>query len=78
MSNHAIEFVNISDDRPKYGTPVLIKINGTIQNVVFVMNGGQDDDSEDWFEPHFFDNEREFEIKYTDVESWATFPDWQD
>lgn len=76
-SSITFEFKPLCDAYPQYGQPVLLKSNGVIQHVTFMLNGS--DDCEDWFEPfHFdhFDHEDDFIISLGDVEALAPMPNW--
>ncbi len=70
-----LEFISIEKRKPKYGLPVLLKVKGTIQNITYILEGC--DDSPDWFEPYHFEHEDDLKINFDDVESWATFREWE-
>lgn len=69
-------FISMDEDRPPYGAPVLIKINGVVQHITYTLDGA--DETPDWFEPYHFDSEDELKIWWHTVDEWAIFPDWRD
>ena len=69
-----IEFISICEKKPPYGAPVLLKISGVVQHIVYMLDGF--DDTPDWFEPYFFEHDDELKIKWDSVEEWALLPDW--
>lgn len=42
-------FNRIENARPAYGEPVILRINGVVQNYTYNMDGA--DDCDDWLEP---------------------------
>ena len=54
---------------PPYNEPLLLRVNGTIQNVTYVFDS---DDDVAWFEPHFFNDpgSTEFSIGYGPGIEW--------
>lgn len=72
------EWVSVHDKKPPYGKPILLKINGVVQNITYNLYGS--DDSLDWFEPYSnigaYDdyNELSFFVEHdVDVE-WRRLP----
>lgn len=44
------KWVNIHNEKPAYGEPVLISINSVVQKITYNLDGS--DDRLDWLEPH--------------------------
>ena len=62
------EWTKCTDSLPTYSEPVLLKINGVIQNITYMLDGA--DDMPDWFEPYFFDHDDELKIWWNLVDEW--------
>ena len=43
------KWISVNDRLPEYGEPVLLAINGEVQDVPYVLNG--DETVPDWFDP---------------------------
>ena len=48
------EWNNVKDVLPGHGVPVLLKINGVVQDVTYCLDAG-DNDPTTWFEPYYFE-----------------------
>jgi len=72
-----MEWVNIQDKMPRYGEPVILCIDGTVQNITFMLDGTDENCcfDRDWFEPYWYDdNENAFLVDYTKVIYWMRLP----
>jgi hypothetical protein len=74
MTDH-IEFIPMSQKRPIYGQPVLIKIKGIVQHITYTLDGA--DDTRDWFEPYLFDHDDEMKLWWNKADEWAALPNWE-
>lgn len=70
-----LEFISIEKRKPTYGLPVLLKVKGAIQNITYMLEGC--DECPDWFEPYYFRHDDDLKIDVDDVDSWATFREWE-
>ena len=66
------QWISVDDRLPKYGEPVLLTINGFVQNIVYVLDG--DDDCKDWFEPYHFNANDEDKFFYDKASYWMPLP----
>ena len=65
--------INSDDDLPSYGEPVLIKINGVVQNVTYILDGCYH--SPDWFEPSHFNHDNSCKIGWNKPTHWMQLPE---
>lgn len=68
-----ITWVDVFCERPAYGEPVLLYVSGVVQNVTFMLDGG--DECEDWFEPYHFNHDDNFRLKWSNASHWAELPE---
>lgn len=48
------KWIDFKANPPAYGTPVILKINGTVQHVTYIRDG--ESNCDDWFEPYHYDD----------------------
>jgi len=70
---YPLEFIKVKDGLPAYGKSVLIRSGNTVQGLTYVREGG--DDTEDWFEPYYFECSEQFYLEVNDVTEWAYLPE---
>lgn len=64
-------WISVEDQWPKYGETILIVVDGVVQKITYFRDGS--DNSADWCEPCFFDDE-EATIWWSDVSHWMPLP----
>ena len=67
--SNSAEWVAVSERLPEYGVPVVIYMNGVIQQIIYQLDGCPDGGCMDWFEPHHFDCD-ELKFFYDKAEKW--------
>lgn len=71
-------WISVHDEKPAYGMPVILCINGVTQKITYNLDGS--DDSLDWFEPYStigaYDDYTEFSFFVThDIDvKWMRLP----
>lgn len=67
--------INTRDRLPSYGKPVLIKVRGFLQDVIYKLCGA--DNVPDWNAPDWFEvyNDSNYRIRWDKVESWIYLDD---
>lgn len=69
-----MEWIDVENELPEYGCPVIISIMGTVQHVTYMRDGA--DDCADWFEPyHYEDNASAFFLRYDKKIFWMPLPE---
>lgn len=67
------KWISVDERLPDYGVPVLLKINGIAQHVIYMRDGS--DESNDWFESyHYEDKDSVFFIDFSDDVEWMPLP----
>ena len=68
-----MKWINVEDELPAYGRPVLISIGETVQYITYMLDGS--DDTPDWFEPYHFGSDGELTIWHNEVDKWTYLPE---
>ena len=59
------KFKKLSDRRPAYGEPLILRVKGVVQHITYMLDGA--DDFKDWLEPYYFEEkEAGFFVDYTE------------
>lgn len=67
-----MKLTSVNERLPAYGEPVLIKTNGVLQHITYILDGA--DDVPDWFEPCHFEADG-LALRWDKVESWIYVDD---
>tara|TARA_R110000850_G_scaffold276016_1_gene416687 strand:- start:1130 stop:1351 length:222 start_codon:yes stop_codon:yes gene_type:complete len=68
-----MEWISVEDRLPAYGEPVLIVGNGVTQHITYMLDGA--DDTEDWFEPFYFEHDDECKVLVIKSSHWMPLPE---
>ena len=67
-----MEWVQSKESLPPCGAPVLIRTRSVVQHITYMFNN---EISDGWFEPYYFESDDELMIRVDKVEEWAFLPD---
>ena len=68
-----MKWIDVKDELPAYGIPVLLKANGVVQHVTYMLDGS--DDEADWFEPFYFDHGGNCKVRWDKANAWQYLPE---
>ena len=67
------KWIDVNQELPSYGVPILLKGNGVTQHVTYMLDGG--DDCPDWFEPYHFEHDDNMKILWNKTQAWQLLPE---